>query len=245
MKRATYHHGDLRRVLIDASVELVESAGVSALSLREVARHAGVSHSAPYHYFPEKASLLAAVAEQGFVELARDMAAAQARVPDDPLALLEARGEAYVNFALRSPSRFRMMFRPELATPELYPTIYAASTAAFGMLVESVSACQREGLAPAGDPMPLVLTCWSAVHGLATLWLDGPLSKDPSGFGGSPERLTAMVVRTVSSLFAQAGTARRGTGRTNRGARANGTVAPVTGKAGSLRVTRKRRNTKE
>src|SRR5215470_2775019 len=75
-KRAGYHHGDLRRALLEASLALVEESGIGALSLREVARKAGVSHNAPYHHFKDRGSLLAALAEEGFAELAREMAEA-------------------------------------------------------------------------------------------------------------------------------------------------------------------------
>src|SRR5205809_439421 len=113
--RASYHHGDLRRTLIDASLALVEEEGIGALSLREVARKAGVTHNAPYHHFPDRGALLAAIAEEGFGRLAQETAAARAAVPDDPLARLTACGQAYVRFAIASPAHFRVMFRPELA----------------------------------------------------------------------------------------------------------------------------------
>jgi AcrR family transcriptional regulator len=77
-KRAAYHHGDLRRALLAASLDLVDEGGIGALSLREVARKAGVSHNAPYHHFRDRGSLLAALAEEGFAELAREMAEARA-----------------------------------------------------------------------------------------------------------------------------------------------------------------------
>jgi AcrR family transcriptional regulator len=201
-RRATYHHGDLRRTLLDASLALAEESGVAALSLREVARKAGVSHNAPYHHFPDKGALLAAIADEGFEALAREMTVASAAVPDGPrapLARLEACGLAYVRYALKSRAHFRVMFRPELAQ-DACVTPRCSMTRPFELLVESIVACQRAGQLPDGDPMPLVLTCWSAVHGLASLWLDGPLSLDPKGFGKSPEKLAATVVGTLSSL---------------------------------------------
>jgi AcrR family transcriptional regulator len=200
--RRSYHHGDLRRTLLDASLALVQEQGIQALSLREVARKAGVSHNAPYHHFPDKGALMAAICQEGFEGLAREMAAARAGATDDPRARLEACGQSYVRFALSSPAHFRVMFRPELADAEVHPEMLAASQPAFQMLVQGVVECQQAGQAPAGDPMPLVLTCWSAVHGLASLWLDGPLSKDPKGFGKSPDKLAAMVVLTLAALLA-------------------------------------------
>jgi AcrR family transcriptional regulator len=203
-KRTTYHHGDLRRALLDASIELIDEVGMAALSLREVARKAGVSHNAPYHHFPDKSSLLAAIAKDGFATLGKEIAAARAVAGDSGRARLEACGVAYVRFAVRSPAHFRVMFRPELAAPEAHPGVTTGATLVFDTLVKSVTEAQAAGDAPPGDPIPLVLTCWSCVHGLATLWLDGPLSRDPKGFGKSPEKLAATVAATIASLLASA-----------------------------------------
>lgn len=198
-----YHHGDLRRALLDASLTLVEESGIGALSLREVARKAGVSHNAPYHHFADKGALMAAIAHDGFQRLAAAMAAARDSVDDDdPMGRLEACGVAYVTFAVRSPAHFRVMFRPELADYSCHPELKQAATPPFETLVHAIEACQRAGVAPPGDPMPLVLTCWSAVHGLSALWLDGPLSQDPKGFGRDPRGLTAMVTGTIGHLLA-------------------------------------------
>jgi AcrR family transcriptional regulator len=221
-KRTTYHHGDLRRVLLDASIALIDEVGVGALSLREVARKAGVSHNAPYHHFPDKSALLAAIARDGFAGLAEETAAARIAATG-PRARLEACGIGYVRFALRSPAHFRVMFHPELATPDEHPLVTSAAIPVFETLVQSVMEAQAAGEIPAGDPMPFVLTCWSCVHGLATLWLDGPLSRDPKGFGKSPEKLAAMVTTTLGTVFAGAAEQARLTGargtRAPRGAR--------------------------
>jgi AcrR family transcriptional regulator len=161
-----------------------------------------VSHNAPYHHFPDKSSLLAAIAEDGFAELAKEIVAARVAAGDSPRARLEACGIGYVRFALRSPAHFRVMFRPELAAPDEHPGVFRSSAAVFDTLVQSVEEAQAAGDVPPGDSMPFVLTCWSCVHGLATLWLDGPLSRDPKGFGRSPERLASTVASTLCSLFA-------------------------------------------
>jgi AcrR family transcriptional regulator len=218
-KRTAYHHGDLRRALLEASQALLDESGLGALSLREVARKAGVSHNAPYHHFPDRGSLLAALAEEGFADLARQMAAARAAAPD-ARARLEACGLAYVRFALRSPARFKLMFRPELAAPDAEGAVARSSSAALETLAGAILEAQQAGLAPAGDPMPLVLTCWSAVHGLASLWLDGPLPRSRRIFPGTPEQLAGVLSSTLASLLI-AGAAAPG----GPGARARGTVA--------------------
>jgi AcrR family transcriptional regulator len=207
-KRTGYHHGDLRRALLEASLALIEAHGIGALSLREVARKAGVSHNAPYHHFKDRGSLLAALAEEGFGDLAREMADARAAAPD-PRARLEACGQAYVRFALRSPARFQVMFRPELAAPSEGGAVARASTPALDTLTGAIVEAQAAGLAPAGDPRPLVLTCWSAVHGLASLWLDGPLARARGAFGTSPDKLAAMLSSTLAALMIGAAKGKR------------------------------------
>src|SRR5262245_58828234 len=113
--RATYHHGDLRRALVDAAAAIIGEVGAEAFTLREAARRIGVNHRAAYRHFTDKASLLAAVAEQGFRELidaARaEVAAARAA---DPEARLLAAARAYVQFAAHRPAHFRVMFGPRL-----------------------------------------------------------------------------------------------------------------------------------
>jgi AcrR family transcriptional regulator len=202
-KSGTYHHGDLRRALLDASVALLEEVGVGALSLREVARKAEVSHNAPYHHFPDKGTLLAAIAEDGHAELAREMREARLAAAT-PRARLEASGLAYVRFALRRPSHFRVMCRPELASQERLPQITRLAASAFDLLVESIKECQASGDAPPGDPMPLVLACWTCVHGLATLWLDGSLSHGPHGVAADPDGLASTLVKVLSDMLSAA-----------------------------------------
>ncbi len=199
-KRTAYHHGDLRPALLRASLALIDESGIGALSLRQVARKAGVSHNAPYHHFKDRGSLLAALAEDGFAELAQEMGDARAAAPDAG-ARLEACGQAYIRFALKSPARFKLMFRPELTGAGAEAAVAASSTPALDTLTAAIIEAQAGGLAPAGDPRPLVLTCWAAVHGLASLWLDGPLARAHRSFATSTDKLTAIVPATLSTLL--------------------------------------------
>jgi len=214
-KRTAYHHGDLRRALLSASSTLLEEEGIGALSLREVARKAGVSHNAPYYHFRDRGSLLAALAEEGFAELAREMSDARAAAPN-ARARLEACGQAYVRFALRSPARFKMMFRPELAAPSEEAAVAKSSTPALDTLTAAIIEAQAAGLAPAGDPKPLVLTSWCAVHGLASLWLDGPLARAHRTFGPSPEKLASTLSATLADLLITTAGASRKKARTRK-----------------------------
>ena len=192
-RRRTYHHGNLRAALVEAALGLVTREGVEALTLRGVARLAGVSPAAPYRHFADKRALLAAVAEEGFRLLASALRAAGG-AGADALARFRARGPAYVTFATGHPSHFRVMFGRELADRRGYPGLQDAAQAAFDALVEGMTEAQRAGVVGEGDPRELGLTAWSAMHGLATLLLDGRLQ---AMYGRSVEELVAVVGRNL------------------------------------------------
>jgi AcrR family transcriptional regulator len=192
-KKKGYHHGDLRRTLLDVSIAVIDKHGVDALNLRELAIRAGVSSGAPYHHFTNREALLACIAEEGFSGLETAMIRERDASPDDATSRLAALGRAYVSFATAHRGHFRVMFRGDL-TPELVQE----KPRAFHLLWDAIEDCQRSGAAPAGDVQPLVLAAWSAVHGLATLWIDGALPRK----GLNPERLAPAVVTLLSDMFA-------------------------------------------
>lgn len=195
-----YHHGDLRRAILDAALEVLAKEGSEALTLREVARRLGVTSAAPYHHFADKEAILAAVAEEGFIELVAAMQPPPAA--KKPLAKLRAQGMGYVRFAVGHPAHYRVMFGRLVDIPK-YPTLHAAAERAFGELLSSIVAAQAAKAVRAGDPMEHALLAWSTVHGLAMLWIDcalqGPSSHDPNAKPPSIEALSAaaadMLVR--------------------------------------------------
>lgn len=194
--RASYHHGALRETLLSASLRLIEAEGVGAVSLRRVAREAGVSPGAPYHHFPDRAALLAALAAQGYQQLAAELAAARAAA-EGPVQALTALIRAYVNFGLRNPGYFRLMFRPELSEPRKHPDAKAAEEAASACLEETVADCVDAGIIPADQADPLALTAWSLGHGLASLCLDGELHDS----GYDPDALAVKVTALLETLL--------------------------------------------
>jgi AcrR family transcriptional regulator len=193
-RKSGYHHGELRRTLLDVSIDVIDRRGVDALNLRELAARAGVSSGAPYHHFVDREALLAAIADEGFGYLEAAMIRERDAAPDDATVRLAALGRAYVSFATHHRGYFRVMFRGDLHGADLE----RARPRAFQLLRDAIHDCQRSGAAPAGDWQPLVLTAWSAVHGLATLWIDGALPKK----GLNPERLAPIVTTLISSMFA-------------------------------------------
>lgn len=195
-KKSGYHHGDLRRTLLDVSIAAIDKHGVDALNLRELATRAGVSSGAPYHHFADRAALLAAIAEEGFSYLEAAMIRERDAAPD-ATSRLTALGCAYVSFATAHRGHFRVMFRGDLIGGDS-PELVQAKPRVFQLLWDAMEDCQRSGAAPAGDLQPLVLTAWSTVHGLATLWIDGALPYKNL----NPERLAPIVSNLLSQMFA-------------------------------------------
>lgn len=207
--KPAYHHGDLRRVLLDVSVELIATAGVEALSLREVARAAGVSPAAPYHHFASKAELLGAIAARGFTGLTAAMRQALGAMaePDEPTGRLAALGSAYIEFARSHPTEFRLMFRPSLVRRADLP-LDCDPTSSFSLLLDAVARVSRALPIDGVTPEALTLGAWSLVHGAAELLLDGPLVEVESRLPISPERVGPTVVGVLQSLLRSAGARR-------------------------------------
>jgi AcrR family transcriptional regulator len=166
-----YHHGDLRNAMLDAVGEVLRIDGLGALSVRRAARRLGVSHAAPTHHFRNRTVLLSAFAAQGFERLLAAIRARTRGARSGP-AMLEAVGRAYIEFALREPERFSVMFRSELLD-EKDPELRRASDAAYGSLTEAMGRCVAERWIRPEDAARTGLAAWSMVHGYATLWLGG------------------------------------------------------------------------
>ena len=156
----TYHHGHLRAACVEAGVALVEEEGPDAVTIRGVARIAGVSHTAPLHHFRDRQELLDAVADRGFGLLVERL---DASLPPDatPTAALRAYGRAYVDHAVAHRGLFALMFRPAAEMQ---------GEASYRRLIELCAAAQAAGELPGDDPFRLALVLWSSVHGLAALY---------------------------------------------------------------------------
>lgn len=172
-----YHHGDLKAALLEAVEQVVRERGVGRVSLRAVARRAGVTHAASAHHFANKAGLLTAFATQGYIQMAQVVIDAidEAHPLDGP-GILEAVGRGYVRFALANPGRFEVMFRLDVLNAT-DPEFVAASDGAYSLLVSTVSRCQAEGFLGGRDPEVVAVAAWSMVHGLAALWISGRLGE--------------------------------------------------------------------
>jgi AcrR family transcriptional regulator len=179
-----YHHGDLRRALLAAAVQAITESGPTGISLRDLARRAGVSHAAPAHHFGDKAGLLTALAAEGFDLLADTLSAAQQRTGQ----FLEV-GVAYVGFAVEHRAHFEVMFRPDLYHAD-DPAVRAAEARADAALYHGVGARLSE---QTGADLRLAgVAAWSLVHGFATLWLNRAL---PAELGQDPQTAARAVAK--------------------------------------------------
>jgi AcrR family transcriptional regulator len=182
----------LRDTLVRAAAALIAKKGPQGFSLREVARRARVSEAAPYWHFADREALLAAVAERGFVEMAKGMLAIRASVAG-PRQRLRALGLGYVRFALAHPSYLRVMFGSEVPDKTTYPSLKEAGDRTFALLVQTITDGQAAGQVRGGDPVELAVAAWSIVHGLAALLVDGKL-KDHVRSPAEAERLAGRFI---------------------------------------------------
>jgi AcrR family transcriptional regulator len=188
--KATYHHGDLRAELVRAAMELLEERGESALSLRAVARRAGVSPAAPYRHYADREALVSAVAAVGYRELAERLAAAHPS-PSTPEQLASV-AIAYVQFALERPALFRIMFGEPCDHDN---DERVAATAAVSLYVRAIVARSF----PQADADALATAVWALVHGLAFLHLDGKLD------ARTPSIVADRVTAAIKALFTATG----------------------------------------
>jgi AcrR family transcriptional regulator len=162
-----YHHGELRQALLDAVDELVRTKGPDAVTLRECARMAGVSHAAPLHHFADHHALLSAYVAEQWIKVAQLMRERRLAAGDDPFAALTAVGMAYIESGMRTPGLFGLLLRPDLCPPPGSEADERGGKAAFEELTSAVRRCtggnKNDGV--------LVELCWSAVHGFVELQL--------------------------------------------------------------------------
>ncbi len=176
MTKKPYHHGALREALLAGAMRLLEEKGAPSLSLREIARMAGVSQTAPYRHFAGKEALLAALIAQGFCELGRTMDEAGAKA-GDAAKTLHALGRAYVDFAISNPQLFRLMFGPEVVDKSSFPDTAEAADAAYKRLANAVEAYLASRRIRVRNEHVPVAAAWSMVHGLASLLIDDQIGE--------------------------------------------------------------------
>lgn len=169
-----------RVALLRAAAGLLEEHGMAAVTLRAVGERAGVSRQAPYRHFADKEELLSVVAAGYFGRIGEAMAGA-AEAGDGPFDRLDAMVEAYMSFSLASPSRYRLMFGPEVKNSS-YPAVHEAARAVHERFVRAVAGCQDAGSLPDGDPVELAALMYATAHGAVDLTLSGH-TEEAKGLG--------------------------------------------------------------
>jgi AcrR family transcriptional regulator len=175
-KKKTYHHGDLKNALIKAGVEILAKEGVSGLSLRKVAKRAGVSHAAPYAHFVDKQALIAAISTEGFRQLYERVSAVAEEYKAKPSRQLVEAAWTYLQFAMDDRDRFKVMFSGVLEKEKEYPEFVAESQRNFQLVKMIVEANQATGVLRSGPSDLAALSAWGIVHGFIMLLLEGQIS---------------------------------------------------------------------
>ena len=167
-----YHHGNLWQTLVQAGIAILHEEGVHALTLRAVARRAGVSHAASYRHFADKEALLAAIAEDGFHLLVVGLADVLAHDYPDVETMIQEAGRRYVHFVLENPDHVRVMFSGLLVDYDKYPDLCESADQSFALLVEMIQRLQQAGKIAPGNPQLQGMAAWSMVHGLSSLLME-------------------------------------------------------------------------
>jgi len=175
MPSKKYHHGDLKNALIKAGVEILAKEGLGGLSLRKVARRAGVSHSAPYAHFKDRQSLIAAISTEGFKQLYTELDAAVSAHVNDPKGQLVEGAWAYTQFALNNTDTFKIMFSGVLEKEKDYPSFVEISHKTFDRVVDIVRVCQDAGVLRPSPSELIAVSIWGQMHGIVSLLLEGQI----------------------------------------------------------------------
>lgn len=182
-KIQTYHHGNLREALLEAAIDILNERGASGVTMREIGKAVGVSQSAAYRHFSDKSSLLAAIAEQGFVNLTQRLSKIREDDTREPYQRLEQMGISYVVLAVANAAQYRLMYGHEAVKQDEHPDLAKAARNMSHEVHHMVRLCIEAGQVHENDPRQVVHTIWSAAHGAATLIMDGFIdAKNPEDF---------------------------------------------------------------
>ncbi len=170
-----YHHGDLRAALLTEAAAMIASEGTDSVTMRAIGDRVGVSRAAPYRHFADKTALLVAVAAAGFDRLRARLRSVGAGAPRFSVEEFRQMGAEYVRFALENPAHYRLMYGKEALARKDQPALREAGDALFDQLVSVIQQYQRSGAIKRQDPQAQAYVAWSAVHGLASLLIEGQI----------------------------------------------------------------------
>jgi AcrR family transcriptional regulator len=167
----SYRHGNLREAILIASLEAIEKNGVDSLSIREVAKTAGVTHQAPYRHFKDKEALLAAIAQDGFEKLYQEMSKSVNDI-NMPIEKITNLGVSYLSWAAEHPSHFRLMFSQNIPEFESYEGLQVAANSILTLVLQVTEENQDEKVIRNDDTRSLARQFWATVHGVTLLFID-------------------------------------------------------------------------
>jgi AcrR family transcriptional regulator len=207
MGRPRYHHEDLRNVLLENALHVLENEGLESLTMRRLSRKTGVSRAAPYRHFDDKTALLGAVAARGFNSLGDLLQAASGNgIP--PLDIFRHCACAYVRFAVDRSTLYSLMFGFELTDAAPVPELAESAERAFTIISDIIRDCQEEGVFGGTDPVEYANVAWSSLHGLSMLLIDGAVRvaddsrhlRMQSGSGTSANGVPAIADEVIRTL---------------------------------------------
>jgi AcrR family transcriptional regulator len=195
-KTISYHHGDLGASLVETALRLLKTKRYENISLREVAREAGVSQAAPYRHFKDKKDLLAAVIELGLDRKFRLMTEAIRAAGGDAEKIYFSSCIAYFRMGLKHPEHFKLMFRSEVREDTEHPALLEKNSRLFVLLREVILYCQKKKVIGEGDPYQKAMNCWCVINGFTSLYADGRLK-----FLGVTEDNAEQALCSLASQF--------------------------------------------
>ncbi len=180
-----YHHGDLRRKLIETALQIISEQGLEKVTMRELGKRLEVSRTAPYRHFSDKSALLCAIAEEGYKKLSTIIGQINEQNTDDPLIRIQNVGVAYVKFALSNPVHYRLMFGNEILESKRTPELVRLAEEVFNGVLFPIKLCQDKKLIRPINPYIIANVLWTMSHGISTLLIDGQMQAT-TAFKGLP-----------------------------------------------------------
>ncbi|GBF49679.1 WHG domain protein [Leptospira ryugenii] len=188
--RKSYHHGNLRDAILKESLLWIKKEGIETLSLREIAKKLGVTHSAPNKHFPKKEVLLANMVEHGFIQFRIALLEGCKNLETEPREAFQSMCLSYIKFANDNPEIYRLMFSKTLDDYEDYPACQKAGFASFQVLLDAVNKLQEGGIIKQGDIREISFLLWSLIHGYVLLWQEGRIEGLKTKMEGKAEKLS-------------------------------------------------------
>jgi len=198
-KAGSYRHGNLREAILIASLEAIEINGVDSLSIREVAKTAGVTHQAPYRHFKDKEALLAALAQDGFEKLYQEMSKSVQDI-NAPIEKITALGVNYLTWAAEHPAHFRLMFSQNIPEFETYEGLLIAANSILNLVLLVTKENQDGKVIRNDDTRSLARQFWATVHGVTLLFIDRQFKPLKGDLKSGQKLIQEIILNLINGL---------------------------------------------